>query len=51
MEFGILQKLVGVMNLVTILSRPFNIQGREPYVISLKKKKKKQQTNGKNLLH
>ena len=32
-----LQKLVGVMNLILFLSCPFNIQGRGPYMISFKK--------------
>ena len=32
MEFGVLLRLVSVMNLILILSRPFCIQGREHYV-------------------
>ena len=32
MEYGLLLGLVGVMNLILIFSRPFSIQGREPYV-------------------
>ena len=30
-EFGLLLRLVGVINLILILSQPFSIQGREPY--------------------
>ena len=36
MEFAILLRLVGVMKLIVVLSRPFTIQGRESYVISFK---------------
>ena len=32
MKFGVLLILVGVMNLILILSLPFNIQGRKPYL-------------------
>ena len=32
MECGTLLKLVDVMNLIFILSRPFSIQGRESYL-------------------
>ena len=32
MEFSILLRFVSVMNLILILSHPFNIQGREPYL-------------------
>ena len=32
MEFGKLVRLYDVMNLIHILSHPFNIQGREPYL-------------------
>ena len=32
MEFGILLRLVGVGNLILVLSCPVNIQGREPYI-------------------
>ena len=32
MEFGVLLRFVGVMNFILILSRPFIIQGREPYL-------------------
>ena len=32
MEFGILLSLVGSINLILILFRLFNIQGREPYL-------------------
>ena len=40
MEFGILLRLVHVMNLILILCCPFNIQGRETYLYDLVKKKK-----------
>ena len=32
MEFCIRLRLVGVVNLILSLSRPFNFQGREPYL-------------------
>ena len=32
MEFGTPLRLVGLMNFILILSRPFNFQGREPYL-------------------
>ena len=32
MEFGVLLRLVGFMKLILILSCPFNIQGRGPYL-------------------
>ena len=38
-EFGLLWRLVGVMNL-KILSHTFNIQDREPFLCDLVKKKK-----------
>ena len=38
-EFGMLLILVGVMNLILILSCPFNIQGREPNLYDFVKKK------------
>ena len=31
LEFGIMSRRVGVMNLILSLSRPFNIQRKEPY--------------------
>ena len=34
-EFGILLRLVDVMNLIIMLSCPFSIQGRELYYISI----------------
>ena len=40
MEFGVLLRLVGVMNLILILSCPVSIQGREPYLHDCQKKKK-----------
>ena len=39
MEFGILLKLVGVMNLILISSDPFNIEGKEPYLCDVIKNK------------
>ena len=41
MEFGVLLRLVGVINLILILSCPVSIQGREPYLRDCQKKKKK----------
>ena len=38
MEFGILLRLVEVMNLILILACVFNIQGREPYLCDFIKK-------------
>ena len=38
MEFGVLLRLVGVLNLIPILSRPFDIGGREPCLFILLKK-------------
>ena len=38
MEFGTLMRLVGVMNLILILSY---LEGREPYIYDFAKKKKK----------
>ena len=40
MEFGVLLRLVGVMNLI-LVSCLFNIQGREPSMCDFVKKKKK----------
>ena len=39
MEFGIMLRLVGVMNLMLFLSPTFSIQGREPYLCDLTFKK------------
>ena len=39
MEFGMLLIFVGMMNLILLLSRPFNIQGREPYIYDFVKGK------------
>ena len=38
-ELGILLRLVGVMNLILILSGLFNIQGKEPYLYNFIRKK------------
>ena len=38
MEFGIMLRLVGVMNLILIRSGPFSIQRREPYLSDFIKK-------------
>ena len=56
MEYGILLRLVGVMNLKLSLSHPLNIQGREPYLCDFVKKtttaknkqKRQQQQKQKN---
>ena len=40
-EFAILLRLVGVMNLILILSHPFSIQGREPNSCDFIEKRKK----------
>ena len=37
MEFNILLRPVDVMNLILILSGPFNIQEREPYLCDFAK--------------
>ena len=39
MEFGMLLRLVSLMILILILSHPFNIQGRKPYLCGFVKKK------------
>ena len=39
-EFGILLRLVSVMNLVSILCRPFDIKGRQRHLRDIVKKKK-----------
>ena len=39
MEFGKLLRLVSVVNLILVLFRLFNIQGREPYSCDFIKKK------------
>ena len=41
LEFALLLRLVGVMNLILILFHPFNIQGRKPYLGDFVKKKNK----------
>ena len=46
-EFGILLRLVGVMNCMLILFCLFSIQGREPYWCDSVKKKKNPQKNPK----
>ena len=39
MEFGVLLKLVGLMNLILILSQSMYIQGRESYLRDFIEKK------------
>ena len=41
MEFGILLKVAGLMNLILILSYPFYVRERESYLCYFVKKKKK----------
>ena len=49
MEFGLLLRLVGVMNLILILSCPFDIEGRELYLHDfVKKTTNKQKKNPNN---
>ena len=46
MDFGKLLRHVSVMNFKLTLSRPFNIQGKGPYLCDLiKNKQTKKQTN------
>ena len=44
MEFGLLLRLVGVMSLMLMLCRSFQIQGREPYLYDFVNKNNKTTT-------
>ena len=50
MEFGMLSRLVSVMNLILLLSNPFHISGREPYLcdFDIKKEGNKADINKNN---